>query len=74
MEDMLYTLQAWVFQVDAFDLSKMRLKKIDYLKQKNNLNVHTWVCDVLDYPFRYSYDLIIVHGVYNLLIKQNNHK
>ena len=46
------------FQVDAFYLSKNAIEKIDYLKQKNNLNIHTWVCDVLDYPFRYSYDLI----------------
>jgi tellurite methyltransferase len=57
------------FQVDAFDLSKNAIEKIDYLKQKNNLNIHTWVCDVLDYPFRYSYDLIIVHGVLQFIDK-----
>lgn len=57
------------FQVDAFDLSKNAIEKIDYLKQKNNLNIHTWVCDVLDYSFRYSYDLIIVHGVLQFIDK-----
>ncbi len=57
------------FQVDAFDLSKNAIEKIDYLKQKNNLNIHTRVCDVLDYPFRYSYDLIIVHGVLQFIDK-----
>lgn len=57
------------FQVGAFDLSKNAIEKIDYLKQKNNLNIHTWVCDVLDYPFRYSYDLIIVHGVLQFIDK-----
>ncbi len=57
------------FQVDAFDLSKNAIEKINYLKQKNNLNIHTWICDVLDYPFRYSYDLIIVHGVLQFIDK-----
>ena len=28
------------FQVDAFDLSKNAIEKIDYSKQKNNLNIH----------------------------------
>lgn len=51
------------YQVDAFDISENAINKIDYLKERNNLNIKTFVCDVLDFEFKYKYDLIIVHGV-----------
>lgn len=51
------------FQVDAFDISENAISKIDYLKAQNNLNINTYVCDVLAFEFEHKYDLIIVHGV-----------
>ena len=51
------------FQVDAFDISENAISKIDYLKDQNNLNINTYVCDVLEFEFKHKYDLIIVHGV-----------
>lgn len=51
------------FQVDAFDISKNGIDKINYLKEKLYLNINTAVCDILDYDFKYKYDVIIIHGV-----------
>ncbi len=51
------------FQVDACDISTNAIEKLDYLKKRSGLRIHTCVCDVLDFEFRYKYDLIIVHGV-----------
>ncbi len=56
-------LAALGFQVDAFDISESAINKINYLKEQNNLNINTYVCDVLEFKFKYKYDLIIVHGV-----------
>lgn len=58
------------FQVDAFDISENAINKIDYLKEQNNLNVNTYVCDVLDFEFRYKYDLIIIHGVLQFIERE----
>ncbi len=58
------------FQVDAFDISKNAICKIDYLKDKNNLNINTYVCDVLEFEFKYKYDLIIVHGVLQFIERE----
>ena len=51
------------FEVDAFDISQNAIDKIEYLKKKHSLNVNASVCDVFGFPFSYSYDLIIMHGV-----------
>lgn len=51
------------FEVDAFDISKNAIKKLDYLCARENIKIKTKVCDILDYDFQYDYDLIIVHGV-----------
>ena len=39
------------FKVDAFDISTNAIKKIDYLKKQNNLDINTYVCDVLSFDF-----------------------
>lgn len=57
------------FRVDAFDISENAIKKLDYLKEINSLNVNTFVCDILDFDFKYKYDLIIVHGVLQFVEK-----
>lgn len=51
------------FYVDAFDISKNAIEKIDYLKKLNNLKINTYVCDALEFEFKYKYDLVIIHGV-----------
>ena len=58
------------FQVDAFDISENAISKIDYLKEKNNLNISTYVCDVLEFEFKHKYDLIIVHGVLQFIERE----
>ena len=58
------------FQVDAFDISESAINKIDYLKEQNNLNINTYMCDVLEFEFKYKYDLIIVHGVLQFIERE----
>lgn len=62
------------FQVDAFDISESAINKIDYLKEQNNLNINTYVCDVLEFAFKYKYDLIIVHGVLQFIEREKQPK
>lgn len=62
------------FQVDAFDISESAINKIDYLKEQNNLNINTYVCDVLEFEFKYKYDLIIVHGVLQFIEREKQPK
>ncbi len=62
------------FQVDAFDISESAINKIDYLKEQNNLNINTYVCDVLELEFKYKYDLIIVHGVLQFIEREKQPK
>ena len=57
------------FSVDAFDISKNAIEKLNYLKSIHDLNLNTWVCDVLDFDFQYPYDLIIIHGVLQFIDK-----
>lgn len=58
------------FKVDAFDISTNAIEKIDCLKKQNNLDINTYVCDVLSFDFKYKYDLIIVHGVLQFIEKE----
>lgn len=62
-------LASYGFEVDAFDISQNAIDKLDYLKKEAGLNIKTAVCDVMDYDFRYKYDLIIVHGVLQFIEK-----
>ncbi len=58
------------FKVDAFDISTNAIDKLNYLKGKYKLNINTYICDVLDFEFKYKYDLIIVHGVLQFIKKE----
>lgn len=58
------------FKVDAFDISTNAIEKIDCLKKQNNLDINTCVCDILSFDFKYTYDLIIVHGVLQFIEKE----
>ena len=58
------------FQVDAFDISTNAIEKIEYLKERSNLNINTYVCDVLDFNFKNKYDLIIIHGVLQFIERE----
>lgn len=51
------------FDVDAFDISENAIKKINYLKQKYNININAVQCDAFGFEFTHKYDLVIVHGV-----------
>lgn len=58
------------FKVDAFDISTNAIDKLNYLKGKYKFNINTCICDVLDFEFKYKYDLIIVHGVLQFIKKE----
>ncbi len=58
------------FYVDAFDISKNAIEKIDYMKRLNNLKINTYICDVLEFEFKYKYDLIIIHGVLQFIERE----
>lgn len=58
------------FQVDAFDISQNAINKINYLKELSDLNINTYVCDVLEFEFKHKYDLIIVHGVLQFIKRE----
>lgn len=58
------------FYVDAFDISKNAIEKIDYLKRLNNLKINTYICDALEFEFKYKYDLIIIHGVLQFIERE----
>lgn len=62
------------FRVDAFDISKNAIDKIDYLKERNRLDINTYVCDVLDFEFKYKYDLVILHGVLQFIEREKQSK
>lgn len=51
------------FDVDAFDISENAIRKINYLKQKYNININAVQCDAFGFEFTHKYDLVIVHGV-----------
>lgn len=51
------------YQVDAFDISENAIEKINYLKEKNGINMNAYLCDAFTFDYKYKYDLIIIHGV-----------
>lgn len=62
------------FHVDAFDISENGIKKIEHLKEVNNFDINTSVCDVLDFDFKDRYDLIIIHGVLQFIEREKQPK
>ena len=58
------------FHVDAFDISTAAIEKINYLKERHQLNINTCVCDALDYAFTQPYDLVIIHGVLQFIERE----
>ncbi len=67
-------LAALGFQVDAFDISENAIEKLNFLKERNDLNINTYVCDVSEFEFRYKYDLIIIHGVLQFIEREKQPK
>jgi len=58
------------FQVDAFDISENGIRKLNEIRDENQLPIRTAVCDVLDFDYREGYDLIIVHGVLQFIARE----
>lgn len=58
------------FRVDAFDISKNAIDKINYLKECNHVDISTYLCDVSEFEFKYKYDLIILHGVLQFIERE----
>ncbi len=58
------------FRVDAFDISKNAIDKINYLKECNHVDINTYLCDVSEFEFKYKYDLIILHGVLQFIERE----
>lgn len=58
------------FQVDAFDISKNAIEKVDYLKELHHLNINTYICDALAFEFKHQYDLVIMHGVLQFIERE----
>lgn len=58
------------FQVDAFDISENGIRKLNEIRDENQLPIRTAVCDVLDFDYCEGYDLIIVHGVLQFIARE----
>ena len=58
------------FQVDAFDISENGIRKLNEIRDENQLPIRTTVCDVLDFDYREGYDLIIIHGVLQFIARE----
>lgn len=58
------------FKVDAFDISKTGIEKIKYLAKKENLQINAFLCDMKNFEFEKSYDLIITHGCLHLVYRK----
>lgn len=58
------------FQVDAFDISENGIRKLNEIRDENQLPIRTAVCDVLDFDYREGYDLIIIHGVLQFIARE----
>ena len=58
------------FQVDAFDISENGIRKLNEIRDENQLPIRTAVCDVLDFDYREGYDLIIAHGVLQFIARE----
>jgi tellurite methyltransferase len=59
------------FKIDAFDISEAGIEKIKYLANKENLKINTFLCDMRNFEFEKSYDLIITHGCLHLISKKD---
>ena len=59
------------FKVDAFDISETGIEKIKYLAKKENLKINAFLCDMNDFEFENSYNLIITHGCLHLIHRKD---
>jgi tellurite methyltransferase len=57
------------FDVDAFDISKKGIKKMDYLAAKNGIYINSFICDISNFKFTKQYDLIVAHGILQFIDK-----
>lgn len=58
--------------VDAIDVSSAGIAKINRLKEKYNLqNLHTFIGDVTDFELSTTYDLIISHGLFHFIERED---
>jgi tellurite methyltransferase len=55
------------FDVTAFDISAAGIEKLKSLAGDQGLQINAFVCDMKDFEFRESYDLIISTGCLHLL-------
>lgn len=58
-------------KVTAVDISEAGIGKLRHLARRRGLNVKTEVCDMRDYAFRQSYDLIVAHGSLHLIERKH---
>ncbi|WP_313802029.1 methyltransferase domain-containing protein [Cytobacillus sp.] len=58
--------------VDAIDISKAGIDKINRIKEKLNLtNLKGFIGDATNYEFNCTYDLIISHGLFHFIERNN---
>lgn len=55
------------FKVDAVDNSKAGIAKLCTMAKANNLKINAQLCDVRKYSFHATYDLIVAHGLFHLI-------
>lgn len=58
-------------KVDAFDISEAGINKLKRIAKENKVEVNAWVQDLTTFKFSRTYDLIISHGVFHLVEKQD---
>lgn len=55
--------------IDAFDISKTAIEKIERLCCNENININTYVTSVSEFEFKKRYDLIMSFGVFHFMPK-----
>lgn len=62
------------FYVDAFDISKNGINKLNILASKNNLKINAWTEEIETFIFKKQYDVIIAHGLFQFIKKDVREK
>ncbi len=57
------------FVVDAFDISRAGIEKLQRLAAKANVKVNAWVQDLCEYEFTQKYDVITTFGTLHFVTK-----
>jgi tellurite methyltransferase len=70
----LYLAKHGFSNIDAFDLSKNAINKLERLAHKEDININAWVDDVCSFCFKKTYDLIISFGTLHFVNKDNWHR